>query len=83
MDVSTTATATAVAAASSLVERTTDHTIRFETWVGYNSTRKHFHRRDSKLVSCKPAHSSLPKVDFGLSLLTLDGGNRRAGGIGR
>ena len=37
----TTSNATASTTASS-VNHTTDHTIRYDTWVGYNSTWKYF-----------------------------------------
>ena len=45
-------TAIVATPSSSLVERTTDHTIRFETWVGYNSTFKYFKVRASYHVPC-------------------------------
>ena len=50
----------ATASPSSLVElATTDHTIRFETWVGYNSTWKHFKVRalTTSCVPCSSAHT--------------------------
>ena len=42
-------TAIVATPSSSLVERTTDHTIRFETWVGYNSTWKYFQVRGASI----------------------------------
>ena len=42
---------------SSLVERTTDHMIQFDTWVGYNSTWKHFKvRAATALRVLSPSH---------------------------
>ena len=35
-----------------VVDRVTEHTIRFETWVGYNSTWKYFKVRASCHVPC-------------------------------
>ena len=35
-----------------VADRATDHTIRFETWVGYNSTSKYFKVRTSCHVPC-------------------------------
>ena len=35
-----------------VVDRVTEHTIRFETWVGYNSTWKYFKVRASYHVPC-------------------------------
>ena len=35
-----------------VVDRVTEHTIRFETWVGYNSTWKYFKVRVSCHVPC-------------------------------
>ena len=47
----------AASPSSSLVERNTDHTIRFDTWVGYNSTWKYFkvRPRGSQLLIYSPS----------------------------
>ena len=42
MDTYVSTTAAVAASSSSVVERTTDHTIAYETWSGYNSTWKYF-----------------------------------------
>ena len=72
MDVHVSTTDTAIAASPSLVERTTDHTIRFETWVGYNSTWKHFKVRAAPSTCC--SHCCSP----GLASLLVAGVGRGA-----
>ena len=65
-----------IAAPSSLVERATDHTIRFETWVGYNSTWKHFKVRALTTSKCFLLLSTRLLSSGRASLLAADVGGR-------
>ena len=55
-----------------VVDRVTEHTIRFETWVGYNSTWKYCTSRGPELL---PLLNSGGREIFGLNLVigSLDG----------